>query len=329
MNPYYDEFILERHVRSVLSRNFSDVFQTSEFYNVRCNVCGDSQKDQYLKRGYLLKTKEPWVYYCHNCLVSTSVPNWMKEYFPEDYKRYMSDVIRQNKDSIMDRTEYKNIKSVKSGVERDEKQDTKHFKSIMKFDDCIEFCESRMIPREVYSKWFYAVDGLYKGRIIITFRNARGKIHYYQGRKFNNKQGVKYLSRYGDHNSIYNYFVVNPKKPVIILEGPIDAIFVENGIAVTGLKLKGDKLDRFPKKLFLLDNDKSGWKQSVKLLKQGKYVFNWARFLKDHRCVGDVKDVNDFILKNTEDITVLTWELIGKYFTNKISDKIFFLGNKI
>jgi len=325
MNLYYDEFILERHVRSLLSRNFTEVFETSEFYNVRCNVCGDSKTDKFKKRGYLLKTKEPWVYYCHNCQVSMSVPNWMKEYYNDDYKRYMSDVIRQNKQSIMDSKQYNNIKTVKGSQERNEKEDTRHFKSILKFDDCIEFCENRKIPKDVYSKWYYAINGLYKGRIIIPFRNNEtNKIYYFQGRKFNNKNGVKYLSRYGDHNSIYNYYNVDKSLPVIILEGPIDSIFVENSIAVTGLKLRSAELDEFSKKYFMVDNDNSGNKQAIKLLKKRKYVFNWSKFLKDHKCIKTVKDVNDFILHNTEDITYLTWDMLSPYFTNNIIDKIFF-----
>ena len=44
---------------------------------------------------------------------------------------------------------------------------------------------------------------------------------------------------------------------------------------------------------------------------------------------GDVKDVNDFILKNKDNILKLEWSIIKNYFTNKISDKIFFIGTKL
>ncbi|RKY69500.1 MAG: hypothetical protein DRQ24_10700 [Candidatus Latescibacterota bacterium] len=229
----------------------------------------------------------------------------------------------------MDQNKYDNIKKVKSSQERDEKEDTKHFKSILKFEDCVQFCENRKIPKEVYSKWYYSVGGLYKGRIIIPFRNnATGKIYYYQGRKFNNKIGVKYLSRYGIHNSVYNYYNVDKDKPVIILEGPIDSIFVANSVAVTGLKLKDDRLNDFKQKYFMVDNDNSGNKNAIKLLKLRKYVFNWSKFLKDHKCNRDIKDVNDFIMYNNENIDILTWDMISSYFTNNITDKIYFPVDK-
>jgi len=317
-----DNDIVGQHVRIVLNNYFDDVFETSEYYNIRCNVCGDSTKDKYKKRGFILTTKDPWVYYCHNCGISTTAIKWMKEYFPVNYKNMMIDIMRNKKD---DGTKNYNFKRKKGSSERDEKEDTKYFKRLTKFPDCVKYCEDRNIPKDVYSQWMYATGGVFFGRIIITFRKPNGKIYYYQGRSFNNKAGVKYLSRFGDHKiTIYNYYNVDVNKPVPILEGPIDSIFVDNSIAVTGLKLKSDALDKFPKKYFLLDNDKSANKKVHKLLKSKEYVFNWTKFLKDYRCDGDVKDVNDFINKNNQGIVKLTWDIIGNYFTNKIGDKIYF-----
>ena len=320
-----DEDIVERHLRKILNSYYDDVFETSEYYNVRCNVCGDSEKDIYKKRGFLLKTRDPWVYYCHNCHTSTSVISWMKEHYTGYYKDMILEVM-QNKSNSND--DGYSFKQKKSAVERDEKEDTEGFKPLTQFDDCVEYCESRRIPREIYRRWFYATKGIYKGRIMIMFRKPNGKIHYYQGRSFNNKGGVKYLSRFGDHISIYNYYNVDPEKPVPMLEGPIDSDFVENAIAVTGLKLKDEALDRFKRLYFMLDNDDSANKKVHKLLKEKRYVFNWSKFLKKYRCVGEVKDVNDFILKNVDGITKLTWKMIEPYFTNNPMDKIYFIIKK-
>jgi len=319
-----DEDILERHVKIVLNSYFEDVFETSDYYNVRCNICGDSDKDVYKKRGFLLKTSDPWVFYCHNCNTSTTVVKWLKDHFTVNYKNLMIDIMRNRRnDPYYDDKDY-NFKQKKGASDRDEKEDTIGFKKLTKFQDCVDYCVGRGIPKEVYSKWYYCTSGIYNGRIIITFRNDKGKVHYYQGRSFNNKNGVKYLSRFGDHNSIYNYYNVDPELPVMILEGPIDSVFVENSIAVTGLKLKGEELDKFKRRYFILDNDKSGYKEAVKLLQKRSWVFNWKKFLKDHPCKGEIKDVNDFILNNTCGITKLTWDIVGKYFTNKPMDKIYF-----
>ncbi len=320
--------ILERHVRALLSANFSDVFETTAFYNFKCTVCGDSEKDIYKKRGYVLKEKDPWVYYCHNCQTSISVVSWMKKYYNVNYKNLMMDIMRDRKNNAYyDNKEY-DFKQKRASDERDESKDTEHFEKMVRFKDCVEYCKSRGIPRRVYRRWFYCTKGIYRGRIIIPFRNNEtGKIYYYQGRSFNNKLGVKYLSRFGDHMAIYNYYNVDPDLPVPLLEGPIDSEFVENSIAATGLKLNGEELDKFKKLRFMLDHDNSGHVQAHKMLLKRKYVFCWEKFLKDYPCdvkAKDIKDVNDFILHNLAGITELTWDIIGEYFTNKPGDKIYF-----
>jgi len=319
----FDDAIIEKHVRAILNSSFPEVYETSDAYNFRCNICGDSKSDKYAKKAYILKNRHPWVYYCHrgDCGVSTTVVKWMKEYFPEHYKRLMMDVMRQN---CPTQTDSYNFKIKSSATERDERVDTDGFVRLTTRQDCVDYCEKRKIPRRIYRKWYYCTSGIYNGRIIITFRKPNGKIYYYQARTFNNKNGVKYLSRFGDHVSVYNYYVVDENKPVPVLEGPIDSIFVENSIAVTGLKVKGDHLDKFKFLYFLLDNDKSGIEKSKKLLEQHKYVFNWTKFLKNYRTDSNIKDVNDFILHNTDGIEKLTWEIIEPYFTNNIMDKIFF-----
>ena len=317
-----DESVVDKHVRIVLNSNFEDVFETSDYYNIRCNVCGDSTKDKFKKRGFILKSSDPWVYYCHNCGTSTTAIKWLKEYYPFNYKNLMIDVMRNNKQSG-DNISFKKSNPSKP---RDEKEDTKYFKPLTQFDDCVEYCVNRNIDESVYSKWFYATGGIYSGRIIITFRNnATGKIYYYQGRAFNTKSNsIKYMSRFGDHNAIYNYYNVDKTKPVPVLEGPIDSGFVDNSIAVTGLKLSDNLLSDFPHLYFLLDNDESAYKHAHKLIGKNMYVFNWTKFLKKYKCTSDVKDVNDFINTNTNGITKLSWDMIKDYFTNKIADKLYF-----
>lgn len=328
MSLVIDNSILDNHIKRVLATNFSSVFESHEFYNFRCNVCGDSKSDPYVKTAYILRNKDPWVFYCHRaeCLTSISASNWLKKYFPDDYRMFINDVMRNNK--TPNKKTYKNIKTKRDTKEIDEKKETSFFRKATNFKDVVDYCEYRKIPKKVYSKWYYAIDGMYKGRIIIPFKNDKGKIYYYQGRKFNNKYGVKYLSRFGDHNSIYNYYLVDKNKPVVILEGPVDAIFVDNSVAVTGIKIKDNRLEKFKNKYYILDNDEAANKVAIKLLNKREYVFNWNKFLKKYKYLNTVKDVNDFIMYNTEGISVLTWDIIEPFFTNNPSDKIHFIIKK-
>lgn len=321
-----NDLVIEQEVRNILNTFFDEAYESSEHFNFRCNVCGDSQNNKFKKRGYILKTRKPWLYYCHNCGYSKSVRSWMKIYFPSNYRSMMDAIYRGEKPG-KDIPSYKNIKSEKPKLAaEDEKLLIKTFKKAEKFPFVVEYCESRKIPKSVYSKWFFAEEGSFENRLIIPFYDKDGKVYYYQGRAMYSWMLPKYKSRKGSgFNNIYNYYFVNKENPVAVLEGPIDSIFVDNSVGVTGLKINDKRLAHFPNRFFLLDNDAAGKKSCLKLLDKGEYVFNWQRFLSAHSVQKDVKDVNDFIRFNTEGIVRLTYSLMSDYITNSIADKRDFL----
>ena len=65
-----------------------------DLYNFRCPLCGDSQKNKNLARGYVYRKKNDYFYKCHNCAASVSFYNFLekvdtsliKEYALERYK---------------------------------------------------------------------------------------------------------------------------------------------------------------------------------------------------------------------------------------------------
>lgn len=320
-----NQLLIQSEVRNILNGHSEwKPYESRETINFRCNVCGDSKESKFKKRGYIIKTHNPWSFCCHNCQASMPALAWIKKYFPYNFTE-LNRLMDKNK-TVTDTTTYDNIKTEKPKDEN-EADTIKTFKKIEKYPDVVAYCESRMIPKEIYSKWFYAEDGDYKDRLIIPFYNKKGTIYYYQGRAMHGWMIPKYKSRKGSKFiSIYNYYHVDKEKPVVVVEGPIDSIFVENCVAVTGLKTSDERLDAFNQKYFLLDNDPDARKKCRKLLDKSQYVFMWNRFLENHTYLGNIKDINDFILKNTEGIKFLTWEMIAPYFTNKAFDKMHFLN---
>lgn len=314
-NPLH-HLIITNEVKSVLNSEFKNVYETSTAFNFKCNVCGDSKTNKFKKRGYILK-KDPWIYYCHNCQVSITALTWLKTYYPSNYHSIRSEIYKNDPNRVKNKS-YDNIKTEKEADPiEEEKEIIKHFIPIVKNMEALQYCLDRKIPEEVYSKWFFCKDGKFKNRIIIPFYN-RNKVYYYQGRALYSYMIPKYKSRKGSkYNSIYNYYNVNRDLMVNILEGPIDSIFVENSIGLTGLKINDSHITDFPKKRFLFDNDKDGIEKTNKLIATGQYCFSWKVFLLDYPCNGNVKDVNDFILKNELGIKFLTNELIDKYFFNR------------
>ena len=329
-NEFENDIALERQIRLILS-TFGNVTEGYDYYQFRCPICGDSQKSKSKKRGYILKKKKPWMYFCHNCYYKKPVGAWLKEFYPAYYKDYYSEILRTKNTKQKPLPKVENPKIRKKSPE---KNHTKHFVPITKgssdlFNLAINLCMKRNIPNEVWSKWFVATGGMYRNRLIIPFFDNHGKIYYYQGRSLLANMTPKYLSRAGDYISVYNYYHADKSLPVPILEGPIDSIFVENSVAVTGVKIDDERLKDFPNKRFLIDYDGEGKqnktkKKAIELLTRGEYVFCWKRFMKEYKLPKrDKWDVNDVLMFLKKDS--FTYSELEPFFTNSIYDKVFFV----
>lgn len=267
--------------------------------------------------------RNKWVYYCHNCNVSMPVEKWIKDYFPSNYKMYIQEVLSYDNRIIEKEKPVEN----KSEIKKIEKHNTKFFVPILKgqgilFEKSISLCKKRKIPESIWKKFFVAVGGSFKNRMIIPFFDDKENIYFYQGRALYSWLDPKYLSRKGNElNAVYNYYLVNNAKPIICVEGPIDSMFINNSIAVSGLRVNDVSLHG---KYFLLDNDKAGKAKSIKLLKNGECVFLWKKYLKDLGLYKNPKDINDLILmidKNDK----FTFEELKPYFSNSIYDKVWLI----
>ena len=61
----------------------------NNLYNLRCPICGDSQKNKNKARGYLYTVKADVNYKCHNCGVSMTFSNFLKKVDPVLQKQYV------------------------------------------------------------------------------------------------------------------------------------------------------------------------------------------------------------------------------------------------
>lgn len=325
-NSLDSDIALERQIRQILS-TFQNVNVTQEYYQFRCEICGDSNTHKNKKRGYILKKKKPWVYYCQKCGYSKSVLMWMKEYHPLNYKDYFREILQQTSDKVKSNPLPK-IENPKIRPRSIEQEHTKFFIPIMARVTplaalAVKLCTDRLIPEVVWTKWFVAVDGKYKNRLVIPFFDNNGKIYNYQCRALYDYMIPKYLNRIGDKlNFVYNWYNVDKDTPVIVFEGIIDSIMMENSIAICGANKEVD-LSKFANLHYLLDNDETGKKVSIKLLQEGKSVFIWQNFLKENN-YPIVKDINELCI-NLNKTNKFTFDELKPYFTKSIYDEIFLL----
>jgi hypothetical protein len=171
--------------------------------------------------------------------------------------------------------------------------------------------------------WVSISDFIHKNRLIIPFYDTNDEIVFYQSRTiFNNEKFPKYLSKVGADKTLFNINnVTDDVGSIFIFEGPIDACFVKNGIAVAGIQENSEtsmnqaqqkQLQLFGlwDKVWALDSqwqDNAAKLKTKKLAEQGELVFIWpekyGKQFKDFNDMAVALGINEipykFILDNT------------------------------
>jgi len=137
-----------------------------------------------------------------------------------------------------------------------------------------------------------------KSYIIIPLRSKYG-LFGVQARRLDN-EGPKYTTiKFVDCATIFGRNKIDNTKPIIVVEGPFDSMFVENSIAVTGSGIT--KIDFSGDFVYCLDNEPRS-KQIVsimkKLMKEDYKVVIWPDNIKQ-------KDINDMVLAGIDVNTVI------------------------
>ena len=164
-------------------------------------------------------------------------------------------------------------------------------------------------------------------RLVIPFLNEHDEIEFYQTRTVLNKDKKtrpKYLGKVCAEKTLFNIDKVSSNHDcVYIFEGPINAFFTKNSVAVAGITERGRSFTqrqeaqlnttlKWYDKAWILDSqwvDQASLVKSEVLLKQGERVFIWpekfGRRFKDFNDIAIVCKVDEikpeFIQKNTFD----------------------------
>lgn len=297
-----------------------------------CVYCGEKK----LKGTLFLANTNRWCYICWKpdcpCSTAISAERWLKRVNRSQYDMFKKDLRRQETEDVdtvelRNKAEEANAKAEAQQAAELEKRRTadnyatKFFKPILSggafADKAIDYCKSRKIPEEIWRKFYIAEDGKYKGRVIIPFYNANDRISYFQGRSLTGAE-PKYMNRCSTSTVLYNYDFLDKEKPVCVLEGPIDSMFIENATATCGAGSSA-KLDQALNSLkhvyYIMDNDAAGNKKAGKLVKDKKNVFVWRKFIIDNGLPENIKDINDVYL-HLNRTTKFTFEELEPYFTD-------------
>jgi hypothetical protein len=198
----------------------------------------------------------------------------------------------------------------------------KSFAELEENHPAVKFLLKRSLPKETWNdiyfcpKFFEFCNTLIQNkfpslegdhpRMVIPFRTKGGEIFAFQGRAFGNEK-QKYITIILDknHPKIFGLDRMDDTASIHVVEGPIDSLFLTNGVAVAQSDLR---LSEYKDKAVLIpDNEPRNveiCRQIEKFIDEGYSICIWPQGIKE-------KDINEMILSG-----ITSAEIMGIIHSN-------------
>jgi hypothetical protein len=262
-------------------------------YNGSCCVCREGKS--WLKKKRLYFYPDTNSFYCFNCNKSWNAYNWISQVTGLSKEEIEAEAFLGNSSKdITDRIEKHTFKKrVHQSIlpidciNLEDTQQLKFYNINPAFQNAVQYIKSRKLDTSINRSSNYYIsltDYIHKNRLCIPYYDDNKKIVFYQTRALDGTE-PRYLSKLGSEKTLFGIERIDNELDYIFLfEGPIDAMMVKNGVAVSGLVLtekQKEQLSRFPfhQKIWVLDNlriDTTAKEAVTKLILQGEKVFRWS-----------------------------------------------------
>jgi predicted RNA-binding Zn-ribbon protein involved in translation (DUF1610 family) len=294
-------------------RNFKQ--KKDYLWNFSCPVCGDSQKNLRKARGYVFQKGTDLFYNCHNCGVGLSLGNLLKHIDPSIHKEYLMERY------VSGKTNSRNVANAVFNIsppkfDKVSKQKIfEHAEWISNLPEghfCLDYVRNRQIPTEHYDKLLFTpsykrfCDALIPShgkkiiddaRLVIPFYDEYNELIAISGRALEtNDKTLRYVTiRTTDSNSklVYGIDRVDFEKPVILVEGPIDSLFLNNCLAAGDANLSQVAKEIGVKSIILVWDNECRNKEIVKMM-QDAIGLDYSVAIWPDNLAG--KDINEIIL---------------------------------
>jgi len=248
------------------------------------------------------RKKNDLFYKCHNCGVGTTLGKLIEHLDSKSYKDYIMERYKSGVKTVNKEPEFKFNEPVfrskdicstlNSLSELGEDHPARKIIDrrnlpISSYKDlflCPEFYKftNKLIPNK-----FPSLDGDHP-RLLIPFRDEKGEVFAYQGRAFGDEK-PKYLTiKLQERDKIFGLDKIDKREEVLVVEGPLDSLFLDNCIAVAGADVPNLDCDF----TVVFDNEprnKELLKQVEKAINRGHKICLWPEGM-------EYKDINDMIL---------------------------------
>ena len=295
----------------LMSNRFRNFKEKNNQFNLSCPYCGDSTKNKFKARGYLLSKKGQYFYYCHNCSVSKKFDQFILDHDPMLYREYRLEKLKDS--SVLEKSENISTSNVTTSTAfpnyRKAGSPLRKLKKVSQLDwdhPVKKYILKRMIPNKYHAKLFYCpkfyqwtntlVPGKFKEeskdepRLIIPFLDEKGNMFGFQGRSLSAESNLRYITVMLDESrsKLYGLDDVDSGKTVYVVEGPFDSMFVSNAVAMAG----SDVTVPFKDVVMVYDNEPRNAeivKKMEKSVNQGRKIVVWPSKISH-------KDINDMVI---------------------------------
>ena len=240
------------YVRQISGRveKFKEKQYSPYLANSRCPICGDSEKKSRKARGYFYQKKDMVLYKCFNCGASMSFGRFLKDFDRNLYDRYAleryrekSSLIRHVEQEVAPPATKKHVPDVTSSLDAISDMDESH--------PAVQYVVNRKIPEKHWCSMFYVEKffewasshtnkfELFKdfkdhARLIFPWYDKEGVLFAYHARTMGDEE-PKYYSIVIDDTvkeKVFGLDRLDSSKDVLVVEGPIDSLFLNNCVAV-------------------------------------------------------------------------------------------------
>ena len=304
---------------------FNNVYQCS------CPICKEGHSLGKKRRCYYIPKNDN--IFCHNCGWSSKPLKWIKEISGvsdadviKELKEHVPDI--ETVDVELEVKKYTTETLPKDSINLSDSTQIDFYKGTDILSTALLTIKNRRLDTAVNrpdSLYLSFVDKVHKNRLVVPFVNENNDIEFYQSRTLLNrdkKTKPKYLGRVNAEKTLFNIDKVSSDhENVYIFEGPLNAFFTKNSVAVAGITERGrsftsrqqqqlDSVLKWYNAVWILDSqwvDQASLVKSDILLQQGERVFLWpekfGKKFKDFNDIAIICKIDeikwDFIQKNT------------------------------
>ena len=275
-------------------------------WTFRCPYCGDSKKNKNKTRGYIFSVKGDHVFKCHNCGITRSFSNFLKDQVPHVYDEYVME--RYKEGTIGKNVPKPDLTQFISKPKFEKKTiDLEPLSCLNNFHVARKYILGRGIPENKLDRLYYCPNFKEwtntqkhtfsdttndEERIIIPLNDTNGNLIGFQGRSLSPNAKMRYITVMlnEDAPKLYGLDHINKNETIYIVEGPLDSFFLENSVAMCGSDVDIRSFG-WSDYIWVYDNEPRSRQITDKISKSidaGDAVVIWPRSIKE-------KDLNDMV----------------------------------